>query len=44
MRKLNIEPGNIFRIISLDVVKRLTYLDHPDVFKLGLSASMEFDL
>ncbi|EOR96459.1 : hypothetical protein [Arcticibacter svalbardensis MN12-7] len=42
--ELNVGLGNIFRIIRLDAVKRLTYLDHPDVVKLGIRASMKFDL
>lgn len=29
--------GNIFKVFRLDVVRRLTYLDHPNVAAWGLS-------
>ena len=35
--------GNIFKIIRVDVVKRFTYLDHPDVPSWGIRAMLKFD-
>ncbi|RFZ85017.1 carboxypeptidase-like regulatory domain-containing protein [Mucilaginibacter terrenus] len=34
---------NIFKFIRLDVVKRLSYLDHPDIAKIGLRVKIKFD-
>lgn len=34
---------NIFSIIRLDLVKRWTYLDHPDISKVGLRVSSNFN-
>ena len=34
---------NIFSIIRLDLVKRWTYLDHPDISKIGLRISTNFN-
>ena len=34
---------NIFSIFRLDLVKRFTYLDHPDISKLGLRVSSNFN-
>lgn len=34
--------ANIFKLIRVDLVKRITYLDHPDVAKLGIRALIQF--
>jgi len=34
---------NIFKFLRLDLVKRFSYLDHPDISKLSLLASVKFD-
>jgi hypothetical protein len=33
---------NIFSFIRLDLIKRFTYLDHPDIAKMGLRVSTNF--
>src|SRR5215204_980481 len=35
--------GNIFKLVRLDLVKRFTYLHHPDVAEWGIRARMRFD-
>ena len=35
--------ANIFKLIRVDVVKRLSYLDHPEVAKWGIRARFKFD-
>src|SRR5690606_19045175 len=35
--------SNIFKILRVDVVKRLNYLDHPSVSEWGVRARIEFD-
>jgi hypothetical protein len=35
--------SNIFRFFRVDVVKRLTYLDHPNVASIGIRARFKFD-
>jgi hypothetical protein len=35
--------ANIFKIMRLDFVKRLTYLDHPDVQDWGIRVRFRFD-
>jgi len=35
--------GNILRIFRIDFVKRLTYLDDPDISDFGIRASMKMD-
>jgi hypothetical protein len=35
--------GNIFKLLRVDVVKRLTYLDHPDVADWGIRLRFKFD-
>ena len=35
--------GNIFKLLRLDLVKRFTYLDHPDVAEWGLRGRVRFD-
>ncbi|WP_295670406.1 DUF5686 and carboxypeptidase-like regulatory domain-containing protein [uncultured Mucilaginibacter sp.] len=35
--------GNIFRLIRVDLVRRFTYLDNPEVSKWGIRARVKFD-
>ena len=35
--------ANIFKFFRIDLVKRFTYLDHPNISKLGLRARFRFD-
>jgi hypothetical protein len=35
--------GNIFKFFRIDLVKRLTYLDHPNVSDLGIRGRFKFD-
>lgn len=35
--------GNIFKLLRLDVVKRLSYLEHPDVPKWGIRGRVRFE-
>ncbi len=35
--------GNIFKLFRVDLVKRFTYLDHPDIAKIGLRTRFKFD-
>ena len=35
--------GNIFKVIRIDLVKRLTYLDHPEVSQWGIRTLVKFD-
>ncbi|WP_254091180.1 DUF5686 and carboxypeptidase-like regulatory domain-containing protein [Dawidia soli] len=35
--------ANIFKLIRVDVVKRLSYLDHPEVSQWGIRARFKFD-
>ena len=35
--------ANIFKLLRLDFVKRLNYLDHPDIAKWGIRARFKFD-
>ncbi len=35
--------GNIFNFFRIDVVKRLTYLDHPNVSDIGIRGRFKFD-
>ncbi len=41
--EVSIGVANIFKILRVDVVKRLSYLDHPDVAKWGIRARFKFD-
>ncbi len=34
---------NIFKVLRVDLVKRLTYLDHPDVAKWGIRTRLKWD-
>jgi hypothetical protein len=33
---------NIFKVLRVDMVYRLSYLDHADIFKVGLRAKVQF--
>lgn len=35
--------GNIFKVFRIDVVKRLTYIDKPNVSNIGIRARFKFD-
>lgn len=35
--------ANIFKLLRVDVVKRVTYLDHPDISKWGIRTRFKFD-
>jgi hypothetical protein len=35
--------SNIFKIVRLDLVKRFTYLDHPNVAEWGVRARLRFE-
>jgi len=35
--------GNIFKLLRVDLVRRFTYLDNPDVSKWGIRARVKFD-
>lgn len=34
---------NIFKFVRVDMVRRLTYLDHPDIAKFGVRVKIKFD-
>ena len=36
--------SNILRILRIDVVKRLTYLNNPDVSSIGIRAKIRLDI
>ncbi|NII28657.1 carboxypeptidase-like regulatory domain-containing protein [Pseudoflavitalea sp. X16] len=39
----NVGIGNIFKVLRVDLVKRLTYLENPDVPNWGIRARVKFD-
>ena len=41
--EVSVGVENIFNLIRVDVVKRLNYLDHPNVSEYGIRARMNFD-
>ena len=41
--ELSVGVANIFKFLRIDVVKRLTYLENPDISKLGIRARARFD-
>ncbi len=41
--EVSVGIGNIFKVFRIDLVKRLTYLDKPNVSKLGIRARFKFD-
>ncbi|MEJ0101823.1 MAG: DUF5686 family protein [Bacteroidota bacterium] len=41
--EMSVGIANIFKLVRLDVVKRMSYLDHPDISKIAIRAKMRFD-
>lgn len=41
--EVSVGVENIFNLIRVDVVKRLSYLDHPNVANIGIRARINFD-
>ncbi|GAB2806749.1 DUF5686 and carboxypeptidase-like regulatory domain-containing protein [Ferruginibacter profundus] len=41
--EVSVGIANIFKLIRIDFVKRLTYLDNPDVSKWGIRSRVKFD-
>jgi hypothetical protein len=41
--ELSVGVANIFKFLRIDVVKRVTYLENPDISKLGIRARLRFD-
>ena len=41
--EVSVGIANIFKLIRVDFVKRLTYLDNPDVSKWGIRSRLKFD-
>lgn len=41
--ELSVGIANIFKLLRVDVVRRLTYLDHPDVPTWGIRTKVRFD-
>lgn len=41
--EVSVGVENIFNLIRVDLVKRLSYLDHPNVSNLGIRARINFD-
>jgi Family of unknown function (DUF5686)/CarboxypepD_reg-like domain len=41
--EVSVGLANIFKLIRVDLVKRLTYLDNPDISKWGIRARVKFD-
>jgi len=41
--EVSVGIGNIFKIFRVDLVKRITYLDHPNVEEYGIRARFKFD-
>ena len=35
--------GNIFKVIRIDLVRRFSYLDHPDAPEWGIRTRVKFD-
>lgn len=40
--EVSVGLANIFKLVRLDLTRRVTYLDHPDVVKWGLRGLMQF--
>jgi hypothetical protein len=34
---------NIFKVLRLDMLYRVSYLDHPDIFRYGVRAKVQFN-
>ncbi len=41
--EVSVGVANIFKLIRIDLVKRLSYLDHPDVSQWGIRTKVKFD-
>lgn len=41
--EVSVGIGNIFKFFRVDLVRRITYLDHPNVPKYGIRARFKFD-
>jgi len=41
--EVSVGLANIFKLIRLDLIKRLTYLDHPDITTWGLRTRVRFE-
>lgn len=41
--EVSVGVANIFKILRVDLVKRLSYLDHPDVAEWGIRGRFKFD-
>lgn len=41
--EVSVGVANIFKLVRVDFVKRLTYLDNPDISKWGIRARVRFD-
>ena len=41
--EVSVGVGNIFKLLRVDLVKRLTYLDHPNVTGWGIRTLVKFD-
>jgi len=41
--EVSVGINNIFKLVRVDLVKRLTYLDNPDISKWGIRARVRFD-
>jgi hypothetical protein len=41
--EMSVGIANIFRLIRVDLVKRLTYLENPDISKWGIRTKVRFD-
>ncbi|MCW3109164.1 MAG: hypothetical protein JWQ09_3670, partial [Segetibacter sp.] len=41
--EVSVGVGNIFKLLRVDLVKRLTYLDHPNVTQWGIRTLVKFD-
>jgi hypothetical protein len=41
--EMSVGIANIFKLIRVDLVKRLTYLDNPDISKWGIRTKVRFD-
>ena len=41
--EVSVGLANIFKLVRLDLIKRLTYLDHPDITTWGLRTRVKFE-
>jgi hypothetical protein len=41
--EVSVGVANIFKLVRVDLVKRLTYLENPDISKWGIRARVKFD-